>query len=68
MVNCRQCKHYYVTWDRKFPHGCRPMRIKSGQLPSNVVYQSSGKECLAFQAKGIHKEGSRNLQERDVMI
>jgi len=49
--NCRKCKHYYITWDAKFPYGCRLFGIKSKQIPSVVVYKSSGKVCQGFEEK-----------------
>ncbi|MBW1675454.1 MAG: uracil-DNA glycosylase [Deltaproteobacteria bacterium] len=51
MIDCHRCKHYYVTWDKHFPHGCRAMKFKSKELPSRVVVRSSGIPCLLFEAK-----------------
>jgi len=54
MIDCHKCKHYYVTWDKKFPHGCRAMNFKSLQFPSTVVQNStSGEDCLLFKKKWI---------------
>jgi hypothetical protein len=45
-------EHYYVTWDKNFPHGCRAMDFKSLQVPSVVVQSSTqGKDCLLFKQK-----------------
>ena len=49
--NCRKCVHHYITWDNKFPYGCRLFGIKSKQTPSVVVYQSIGKMCEGFEEK-----------------
>ena len=51
MIDCHKCKHYYVTWDKHFPHGCKAMKFKSKQLPSTVVFVSSNIECLLFEKK-----------------
>jgi len=51
MIDCHKCKHYYVTWDKHFPHGCKAMEFKSKQLPSIVVFVSSNIECLVFKKK-----------------
>jgi hypothetical protein len=56
MINCHKCKHYYVTWDKHFPHGCRAMKFKSKQYPSAVVFASSALECLLFEEKDLFKE------------
>lgn len=51
-VNCLKCKHFYVTWDPKFPRGCRAYQFKTRQLPSSVVRSSSGSECMQYVPKG----------------
>ncbi len=50
-VNCPNCKYYYITWDRNMPYGCKAFGFKSRQIPSLVVFQSSGKACQAFEVK-----------------
>ncbi|MBA2872829.1 hypothetical protein HNQ85_003142 [Anoxybacillus calidus] len=50
-INCYQCKHFYVTWDPKFPRGCRAFAFKSTMMPSVTVFQSSGKACMKFEPK-----------------
>ena len=51
MIDCHKCEHYYVTWDKHFPNGCRAMKFKSHEFPSSVVYKSSGVDCLMFKSK-----------------
>ncbi len=50
-INCRNCKYYYITWDSNMPHGCKAFGFKTRQIPSLVVFQSSGKDCQAFEEK-----------------
>ncbi|ACO03732.1 MAG TPA: uracil-DNA glycosylase [Persephonella sp.] len=50
-VNCYRCKHFFITWDRNFPYGCRAYNFKSRSLPSFEVRSASGKECLSFEEK-----------------
>lgn len=50
-VNCRKCVHYYITWDEKFPYGCRAYEFKTNTLPSVKVFQSSGLPCQLFTLK-----------------
>jgi hypothetical protein len=45
---CLHCAHYYVSWDRRFPRACRVFGIKTQDLPSHVVYRSTGAHCPAF--------------------
>jgi hypothetical protein len=50
-IVCQRCKHYYVTWEKAKPHGCRAYGFKSQAVPSVVVRQSSGTNCSLFQSK-----------------
>lgn len=50
-VECLVCRYYYVTWDERHPHGCRAMNFKSKMIPSVVVMNSSGQQCLLFKNK-----------------
>jgi hypothetical protein len=53
-IDCRKCRHYFVTWQESAPHGCRAMGFKSAQLPSVVVYRTSGRACLYFEQKTVY--------------
>ncbi len=48
---CVGCAYFYITWEKKFPYGCKAMKFKSKQYPSNVVFESSGMECQLFKPK-----------------
>jgi hypothetical protein len=50
-IQCRKCKHLYVTWDSKFPHGCKAMGFKSAKMPSAEVFAASGMGCKFFKEK-----------------
>ncbi len=50
--NCLVCRHYYVTWDERFPRGCRAMSFRSRRPPSEVVYENSVMDCQMFEPKG----------------
>jgi len=50
-IDCRKCKHYYITWDPSNPMGCRKFNFKSRIMPSEVVFQSSGEPCRGFEPK-----------------
>lgn len=49
--NCYNCIFFYVTWEPKFPNGCKALGFKTKQLPSVTVFQSSGSPCELFRAK-----------------
>lgn len=50
-INCLKCKYYFVTWDKKSPHGCRYFNFKTKVFPSIYVFRSSGSKCKAFEEK-----------------
>jgi hypothetical protein len=50
-IDCRRCRHYFVTWDDHAPHGCRAIQFKSRLLPAQVVQRVSGRHCLKFSPK-----------------
>jgi hypothetical protein len=53
-IDCRRCRHYFVTWDDDFPHGCRRMGFKSHRLPNDEVrHAMNGQHCRLFEEKQI---------------
>ncbi|MBF0228033.1 MAG: uracil-DNA glycosylase [Desulfamplus sp.] len=50
-INCRECIHYYITWDTKNPYGCKAMGFKGKYMPSIAVLNATGKHCLLFEKK-----------------
>ena len=50
-INCRLCRHYYVTWEPNHPYGCRAMGFKGKLLPSMMVVRTTGKPCSMFLKK-----------------
>jgi hypothetical protein len=50
-VVCQRCKHYFVTWEKNKPHGCKAYGFKSRLMPSAVVFQSSGIACSFYQQR-----------------
>ncbi|MCL0033907.1 hypothetical protein M1M94_00210 [Thermodesulfovibrionales bacterium] len=50
-IDCFKCKHFYITWDKNFPYGCKAMGFKSRHMPSWEVHQASGMSCLKYSKK-----------------
>ncbi|MEO5358715.1 MAG: uracil-DNA glycosylase [Nitrospirae bacterium YQR-1] len=50
-IDCFKCRNFYITWDRKFPYGCRGLHFKSKAIPSREVKAASGTDCLMFERK-----------------
>ncbi|MFP4373824.1 MAG: hypothetical protein ACLFPO_05820 [Spirochaetaceae bacterium] len=55
--NCLRCRHFFVTWDPRFPRGCRVFGVKTQRLPSRVVYESTGRHCPRFERSGRIRDG-----------
>ena len=50
-INCRQCRHFFITYDTRFPYGCRVIGFKSRDLPSVVVCRDSGAPCRSYSLR-----------------
>jgi hypothetical protein len=55
-INCRICKHFYITWNQNFPYGCRAIGFKAKKLPSMEVKKTSGIDCQRFSKKASNKK------------
>lgn len=56
LISCRNCRHYYITWDKNFPYGCRALNFKSKSMPAAAVRAASGIPCLSFARKEIEPD------------
>jgi hypothetical protein len=60
-VACHACRYYHVTWDERFPHGCRRMGFKSFRIPSDEVRRAmQGSDCRLFEPKPDRKPPLEN--------
>lgn len=51
-LDCRRCVHFFVTWDERFPNGCRCMGFKSRAAPAEEVRRATGGgDCRLFKEK-----------------
>lgn len=50
-IVCQKCLYYFVTWQKKQPHGCKAYNFKSKTIPSIIVKRSSGIDCCFFTLK-----------------
>jgi len=48
---CHRCRHYYVSWNPSYPHGCRAFQMVTRMLPSLAVIRESGSPCLYEERK-----------------
>jgi hypothetical protein len=57
---CKECIHFYVTYEANFPYGCKRMGFKSLRYPFYVVQEATGEPCQLRRAKGSNgPEGVR---------
>ena len=50
-INCFSCEHFYITYEQRYPYGCRIIGFKSVRMPSIDVYVNSHIECGLFVQK-----------------
>ncbi|MDR1050170.1 MAG: uracil-DNA glycosylase [Deltaproteobacteria bacterium] len=48
---CHGCRHYFVTWEPRQPHGCRALGFKSSCLPHIHVQRTSGIFCQLYSPR-----------------
>lgn len=48
---CFGCEYYYITWDQKFPKGCKGFGFKTRRIPCDDVLESSGEQCKMYIPK-----------------
>ena len=48
---CSGCKFLYITHDKFKPWGCSNFGFKSSNLPSHVVFATTGMKCAYFMEK-----------------
>ena len=51
LINCFFCEHFFITYERKYPYGCRAIGFKSARMPSVDVYSNSEMDCALFIRK-----------------
>ena len=66
LVRCYGCAHYFVTHDRKRPHGCAKFGFKTKSLPSQVVIESTGMQCAYRIDRAATQIGRKAENQRKV--
>jgi len=58
MTVCRQCRHFYITWEKRTPYGCHALGFKSRVIPLRAVERATpGMDCQFFSPKGVKRNG-----------
>tara|TARA_B100000945_G_C20383683_1_gene598565 strand:+ start:419 stop:661 length:243 start_codon:yes stop_codon:yes gene_type:complete len=50
-LNCKGCIHFFVTYDKFRPWGCRKFGFKGKNLPAQIVYLTTGMQCAYYETK-----------------
>ena len=61
-IDCNSCAHFFITWNKRFPFGCRAMGFMSANSPNKDVFEVEGRDCLAYKDKRLtskEKQSSR---------
>ena len=53
-ADCNSCAHFFITWNKRFPFGCREMGFMTSNSPSKDVFEVEGRDCLAYKNKFSH--------------
>lgn len=54
---CIKCAYYFVTYDPTRPKGCKKFNFISAKLPSVLIKEETGEECLAFKERNKKTKG-----------
>ena len=50
-IDCKTCVHFFVTWEKNCPYGCKAYGFKGPQIPSILVKTTSGENCNFFKQR-----------------
>ena len=50
-IDCFSCRFFFITYEQRFPYGCRAARFKSSRMPSREMFANSGMDCQFFAGK-----------------
>ena len=60
-IRCNNCQHFYITYKKNFPYGCKAFGVISKKIPYLEVLKISGTNCALFSKKNknvnIKKKG-----------
>lgn len=56
VVSCMKCTYHFITYDPRFPYGCRALGFKSKRPPQYEVAGASLQPCFYYQEKARSRE------------
>lgn len=63
-MDCFTCQHFYVTWDKAYPKGCRQYNFKTPMMPSFQIKQAIGHDCPGYSKKHATSDDKAKDEER----
>jgi hypothetical protein len=61
-ADCNTCAHFFITWDKRYPYGCRAMNFMSSNSPNKDVFEVEGRDCLTYRSKQSSSEEKENSE------
>ena len=55
-IDCMKCEYFTVTWNPKFPRGCKLYGFKTVAYPSVEVLKATGEECAGYTIKKLKQQ------------
>lgn len=60
---CMKCIHYFSTYDQTRPRGCRKFGFQSTKMPSMLVKEETGSECMVYEERSLQKKKELDLND-----
>lgn len=51
LTTCAGCRHYHVTYEPRFPYGCKLFGFKSRRAPVIEVVMATHQPCQGYEAR-----------------
>ena len=65
-IECNSCAHFFITWNKRFPFGCRAMGFMSANSPNKDVFEVEGRDCLAYKDKRLMSQEKESLRTKTI--
>ena len=52
-IKCHGCTHFYITYKKTKPYGCKAYGFISRNIPARVVFESSGINCAYRKSSNL---------------
>ena len=59
---CHSCRYLFITHDKFRRWGCSNFGFKSPNLPSYVVFATTGMKCAYFKKKDLLIQTNKNVK------